>query len=295
MYVIRRIELLREIYDPWRVSVQESESVPIALNTVPPEPVYPFISRLVGDAAFQAYVKADPKRAVEEAGIKTDQGIADIAKVLELLLFIDGIQSERAKKIQAGEDGTRSVALTISKTLENTLMQIQDAFRWTMIMYSVSFYLSVGLVLAAVAIAFMSREPILPSIFGTLGTANILLFLLTRPQESLQSSRASLAQLQAALYTWFMNTTNLFSSVELTAQGQPEKIQIRSVAECVMTQTAKTLEMLQKYCKLTQMPPKTAGVNLFGSSAKGKKTKHTGSQEPGHSSGETGGEAVPLP
>jgi hypothetical protein len=145
---------------------------------------------------------------------------------------------------------------------------------------TVSFYLSVGLVLAAVAIALMSREPILPSVFGTLGTANILLFLLTRPQENLQSSRASLAQLQAALYTWFMNTTNLFTPVELTAEGRPEKIQIGSVVESVTAQTSKTSEMLQKYCKLTRCDRKPLDLTSSVLLQKAKKQNIPGVKSP---------------
>jgi hypothetical protein len=120
-----------------------------------------------------------------------------------------------------------------------------------MLMYQISFYLGVLLIVVAVGVALLGREPLLPAVFGALGTADILAFFLLKPQERLQASRASLAQVQAALYNWFMDSVNLNTLMSKFDQ-KGDLSSAAAVSESLMQHTDKTLEMLQKYCKLTE-------------------------------------------
>jgi len=109
-------------------------------------------------------------------------------------------------------------------------------------MYQISFYLGVILIIAAVASAFLLKETLISAVFGSLGVIDILTFFLAKPQEQLESSRASLAQMQAALYNWFMDSAN-----QITYLGQHFDMEtMRSVSESLIAHTEKTLEMLQK-------------------------------------------------
>ena len=73
---------------------------------------------------------------------------------------------------------------------------------------------------------------------------------LAKPQEKLQSSRANLAQLQAALYNWFMDSVNQNTLISLLQQRGASVEEMQQVLDSLMGHTDRTLEMMQKYCKL---------------------------------------------
>lgn len=145
---------------------------------------------------------------------------------------------------------TLAVAKEMKEGLNGTLAQIDRAYRSTMLMYQVSFYLGVLLIVVAVSTALFGREPLLSAVFGTLGTADLLAFFLVKPQERLQASRSNLAQVQAALYNWFMDSVNLNTLMSKYDQ-QGDLAGASAIAKTLLQHTDKTLEMLQKYCKLT--------------------------------------------
>ena len=121
-----------------------------------------------------------------------------------------------------------------------------------MLMYQITFYLGVALIVAATGIAIVGQAPLLPAIFGTLGMADILAFFLFKPQERLQASRSSLAQVQAALYNWFMDSVNLNSMMALYGQSR-DYAGAERMSKSLLSHTEKTLDMLQKYCKLADV------------------------------------------
>jgi hypothetical protein len=146
---------------------------------------------------------------------------------------------------------TMAVASDLKSSLRKTLDQIDSAYRSTMLMYQISFYLGILLILVALGLALTTKESLLPMVFGTLGTLDILTFFLVKPQEQLQNSRASLAQLQAGLYNWFMDSFNQHTFLGLLQQqGKLDAASMQQVSQALMSNTNQTLEMLQKYCKL---------------------------------------------
>jgi uncharacterized membrane protein YkgB len=154
---------------------------------------------------------------------------------------------------------TLEVAQEMQEGLKQTVRQIDEAFRVTMNMYQVSFYLGVVLIVVAVAVALiphLAPNGLLPSVFGSLGILDILTFFLAKPQEALQSSRANLVQLQAALYSWYSDIYNLNSALALfQQQGTLDQANMLSISEKQMEHTERTLAMLQKYCTLTKSAP----------------------------------------
>jgi len=210
---------------------------------------YVAIRRALTDPDFQQSLRSDTTAALASAGISDSQEVTDLQQIISLLFIGASQQTSMAKKLEHEQDRTLQTATEMKLGLKRTLEQIDKAYRSTMRMYEISFFLGVLLVLGAMAMAVLARDPLLPAVFGTLGTLDVLTFFLAKPQERLQASRANLAQLQAALYNWFMDSINLNSKLSMLYQsGRLDEA--TAVSETLMNHTDRTLEMLQKYCKL---------------------------------------------
>jgi hypothetical protein len=91
-----------------------------------------------------------------------------------------------------------------------------------------------------------------------MGTANALTFFLTNPPERLQSSRASLAQLQCALFNWFsdsysQNTLGAWLLQDQQKSGKPfDPKPFHDLSETLTNHTDKMMDMLQTHCKLIE-------------------------------------------
>ena len=212
---------------------------------------YDIIRRALVDGQFVTAFRNNPEGTLLNVGINDPMERRECLQILSLMDAGATQQNVMGQKMQEQFFGTLEVAKEMKEGLKRTLEQIDSAYRSTMLMYQVSFYLGVLLVIAAVVVAFMGREALLSSVFGTLGMIDLLAFFLLKPQERLQSSRASLAQVQAALYNWFMDSVNL--NTMMTKYDQLGDLKgVAAVSESLMNHTDKTLEMLQKYCKLAE-------------------------------------------
>lgn len=202
---------------------------------------YDIIRKSLVDIEFINTLKADPKGTLTKEGIQSEDqsGLIDI---INWAFLGRNLQTEELEKTKKSSQDTRDVASAMQQGLRNTIDQIDSAFRHTMFMYQTSFYIGVILIIFAVSGAFFLKETVLSAVFGSLGMADILTFFLAKPQEKLQSSRANLAQMQAALYNWFIDSANhntyLNSNFDMAT--------LQRVSESLTAHTEKTLEMLQK-------------------------------------------------
>ena len=212
---------------------------------------YEIIRRSLVDGQLCEALRANPEATLLGLGLTDPSERRECLQILSLMLAGASQQTLIAQKMQEQFFDTLDVAKEMKDGLKHTLEQIDSAYRSTMLMYQVSYYLGVLLVIAAVLVAFMDREPLLSSVFGTLGMIDLLAFFLFKPQEHLQASRASLAQIQAALYNWFIDSVNLNTMMSKYDQLGDLK-SVAGVSESLMNHTDKTLEMLQKYCKLAE-------------------------------------------
>lgn len=209
---------------------------------------YALLRSMLYDAKLRETLRTKPQTILKQVEITDAQEFDDLVAILNLMLI--GFNQQYIKEMQEQTSDTFAVAREMKEGLKRTLAQIDQAYRSTMVMYQVSFYLGVLLIVVAVSTALFGREPLLSAVFGTLGTADVLAFFLVNPQERLQASRSNLAQLQAALYTWFIDSVNLNTLMSLYyQQGNPAGA--ATIAETVFQHTEKTLELLQKYCKLS--------------------------------------------
>ena len=74
-----------------------------------------------------------------------------------------------------------------------------------------------------------------------------------KPPQSLQDSRANLCQLQAAYYNWFLDVYNWNSFlIYLQQVGQLSLQNVKEVSETLLQNTAKMMELINKYCESTK-------------------------------------------
>lgn len=212
---------------------------------------YAVIQQAMVDSALVQRLDTDPTSVLSQAGIHDPAEQQQLLGILGLMVAGATQQNDVAKAMSGQLKETLAVASDLKTGLRKTLDQIDSAYRSTMLMYQVSFYLGILLIVAAVALAVTSKESLLPIVFGTLGTLDILTFFLVKPQEQLQSSRASLAQLQAGMYNWFVDSFNQNSFLgELQRQKKLDAASMQQISQALMSNTNQTLDMLQKYCKL---------------------------------------------
>lgn len=100
----------------------------------------------------------------------------------------------------------------LREALEERILSVIDevdkGFRRVMQMYTIAFYMGLGLILMAfLGSLFWQENPFLP-LFGGVGLLDVVAFFVFRPVEDLQRSRGNLAQLVSAFLTWYNDTHN---------------------------------------------------------------------------------------
>jgi hypothetical protein len=212
---------------------------------------YALIQQALLDPTIVQQLDGNPDTVFSQAGIHDPGERQQLLGIIGLMVAGASQQNAGAKAMGDQLTETLAVASDLKTGLRKTLEQIDRAYRSTMLMYQVSFYLGILLILTALVLAITSKESLLPIVFGTLGTLDILTFFLVKPQEQLQSSRASLAQLQAGMYNWFVDSFNQNSFLgELQRQKKLDAASMQQISQALMANTNQTLDMLQKYCKL---------------------------------------------
>ena len=211
---------------------------------------FELLCRTLVDGALCQRLSRDLPATLSEEGVADPQQAQQLAALINLIMAGANANNALATKFERQLDGTLAVATEMKNGLKSTLEQIDSAFRSTMLMYQICFYLGVLLVVVAVVVALLGQGNLLAATFGSLGVLDVLLFFLAKPQEKLQSSRANLAQLQAALYNWFMDSVNQNTLLSLLHQRGASVEEMQKVLDSLMRHTDRTLEMMQKYCKL---------------------------------------------
>ncbi|MGD2118198.1 MAG: hypothetical protein PVG66_07560 [Chromatiales bacterium] len=212
---------------------------------------YTIIRSAMADPVFLQALSANPDEIIKQNGITNTNDIQELKQLLSLLIAGAQQSIEAQQFLHDQQKSTSETADAFKAGLRTTVEQIDKGFRSTMQMYTVAFYLGVLLVLASLYIAIVDGVSLLSVIFGGLGVLDFLGFFFTKPAQNLQGSRADLAQLQAAYYNWFLDVYNWNSYLAHLAQTQQiEFDKVREVSELLMTNTDKTMALIEKYCGL---------------------------------------------
>jgi hypothetical protein len=197
---------------------------------------------------YQRFV-ADPD------GVLTEMRITELKSREVLKRVVAGLGGLPADDYTAQQRSTFETAESFKGALRDTVKQIERGFRTTMVMYTVAFYLGVGLIVAATVMAFVKEQALLPIVFGTLGIADLIAYFITKPPQDLQFSRARLAQLQAAFFHWFMDYTNWNGL--LMERGDEDSL--KRVSAVLMANTEKTMQLIDTYCGSPRATEKMRG------------------------------------
>jgi hypothetical protein len=224
---------------------------------------YAVIRTAMNDGEFVANLRKDPVGTLAAAGIDDPAQRQELLNILNLLAgaAAGGTEQQQALAplMQESLKETFGVVTRMKDGLKTTVTQIDEAFQSTMLMYQVSFYLGVALVVVAIGFALVTKGSLLPMVLGGLGTADILTFFFTKPPERLQSSRASLAQLQIALLNWFNDVINQNAFLaQLNQQGVLDMNTFEHLSDVQMEHTERIMRVLQTYCKLIEGPAEKA-------------------------------------
>lgn len=196
------------------------------------------------NAAIAEEIVNNPGQVLKDHGVSEPQMQAEIERIVAALK--SAVTESPSSKQQAS---TLETAESFKSGLRNTVVQIERGFRSTMIMYEVAFYLGVGLILAAILMAFVKEQSLLAIAFGSLGIIDIIVYFITKPPQDLQFSRARLAQLEAAFFNWFIDYTSWNGAMmNLAQQGRLDFNAMTKISNTLMEHTEKTMELIDKYC-----------------------------------------------
>jgi hypothetical protein len=206
----------------------------------------------------------------EATGLQQQTAVAQQIQQLNQQTQLDLAKIQLHQQVEMASQGTKGfvetmdVAKSMRDGLKKTIKQIDDAFNYTMWMYIISFGIGLALIVAAIWFARLGRDHLLTTIvLGGLGTASTLTFFFTKPPERLQSSRASLAQLQIALLAWFNDFYNqnlLLGQLNFLQlqSGKLDETQLTKISQTIIDHTETMMTLLHDYCMLVENPENKA-------------------------------------
>lgn len=212
---------------------------------------YELLKKAAIDPAFLQSISTAPDVVIQQHGISDAQTTQELKGFLSLMIAGMQQSSDAQQFLRQQMQSTSATADAFKAGLRTTVEQIDQGFRSTMRMYTVAFYLGVLLVLVALYIAVVDGISLLSVVFGGLGILDFLGFFFAKPAQSLQGSRADLAQLQAAYYNWFLDVYNWNAYLSHLAQAQQvDFAKVKEVSEQLMSNTDRTMALMEKYCGL---------------------------------------------
>lgn len=160
-------------------------------------------------------------------------------------------------KIQPPLQGEEfDMGLELQKGLVGVVKQIDKGYERVMTMYTVAFYLGIFMVLVSVFASLALRSDASVLILGGLGMADIIASLVFQPAQSLQNSRSTLAQLQAAFFNWINDVHNWDAYLRLldeeanSSKHPPAFDKMCEVSDMLMHNTERMMELVEHYCEI---------------------------------------------
>jgi hypothetical protein len=126
------------------------------------------------DPAFAQELLTNPDEALTRRGVWQPEGHAELKQLVAAFISSPLATAGTGATYPKQQESTLETAESFKNGLRNTVAQIERGFRSTMMMYEVAFYLGVGLILAAVVMAFFKEQNLLPIAFGSLGILDVI-------------------------------------------------------------------------------------------------------------------------
>ena len=210
---------------------------------------YEILKRAADDTEFLTSIVDNPDKTILQYGVTDPNEVAKLSQLLILLFSGVSRELETAELMAKQSSSTHETVITFKTGLQKTIEQIDSGFRSSMRMYEVAFSLGVALIVAAIVLAFRDGISLFTVGFGGVGVLDFIAFFIARPAQNLQSSRADLAQLQAAFFNWFADTVNWNEYLRHLANNEKVSFaDIKAVSDVLLDNTEKTMSAIQKYC-----------------------------------------------
>ena len=186
-------------------------------------------------------LRVTPEEAVHDAAqelgiIWEDQDSSFVAAVLSEQIQIATAQSVAQKK-QA------------ERRTDQSIRAMRYAFRLTLLMHNVMFYLGVALIIVGVLSAFNGKA-IAGIILGGVGLTDLIFFLIKEPVEGIHESVGNLMQLRAAYNSYFVQLDQWQLYYDYQADEENFKTK-QQVTDLIHQHTEVALNLIQQYCKST--------------------------------------------
>lgn len=179
----------------------------------------------------------------------------DLIKALDFMVISDELA--KLKSLNAKQTKNNSnfdLGLELQIGLINVIRQIDKGYNRVMFMYTVSFYLGVGLIIIAAVSSIWRGSDQWSLALGGLGISDLIAFMIFRPAQQLQDSRSDLAQLYAAIFNWINDIHNWDRYLQLIDRstapgGVPDSNKIKEVSEILVKNTENMMRIIEVYCE----------------------------------------------
>lgn len=217
---------------------------------------YQILKKVTEDEDYCNAMATDCKALLSREGITEQDDIVELSNILSVYIkarIASTKDSESMRNFLLNQRNTTGeTANTFKEGLRKTVKQIDSGFRITAVMYQVSFYLGIVLILSSVAFAFLGKGSLLPIVFAGFGVADVVTFFITNPPLQLQRSRADLAQLQLAFYNWFNDHFNWNASMApMNTLTNPNEMYecMKKYSDAQLESVNRTMKLIETYCE----------------------------------------------
>lgn len=221
------------------------------------------LKKVIGDKESAEKYSSNPAGFMQQNGIVRPEDQKDFIELVlptqeaqKIFMEINFKQYQETIKVNS------SYREGLSKTNEQTIR----GFKQTMVMYNVSFYIGIALIITAVIFAFFVKSSLFTIVFGSIGTLDLLTFFIANPPIRLQESRAEQAKLNAAFYSWFLDLYNWNSFyVQYSQKGELIPLDImKQVSDSQIKNTRKLMEIISRHIDTKAKPSTSNNNNIAG-------------------------------
>jgi hypothetical protein len=247
------------------------------------EKFYHLFRRIFSDKKFRNSYLSNTDETIKREGITDARQIESFKKLVSLttqcLKLSPDLITTQEEEMEAYYAVLKNLREGINKTIEQTI----EGYGRTMMMYTVTFYTGILLILTSIIFAFVNlvsqngslstNGSLLTIVFAGLGTADIISCFILNPPATLQESRADLVQLQASFYVWYQDLRfwtgyslaeywfryrsglkNDNPELASKASNDYREVQ-KEVSNIMISNTKKILAMIQHFVEPHQVPP----------------------------------------
>jgi len=153
---------------------------------------------------------------------------------------------------QTPGNSPRNMNEELGTRILNVIDEVDKGFRKVMFMYTLAFYVGLGLIVFSCLGTLYFEDNLFLLVFGGVGVADVVAFFIFKPAEDLQRSRGNLAQLVSAFLTWYndAHNWNQFLAKELGNQtcdlGVVKEVSKRSMVNTITIMSAIELFVASK-------------------------------------------------